>query len=135
MQDTDRVSLDDFIAQHQITAVIDAGAPKGSKSLGRDMNPWTVTLVVPDGGTLVIPFFTGLALGEPEVRDVLECLALDSSTYENTGNLVDWAEELGFENIREAVETFQAVERQAQGLRMLLSTDVYEQLLWSVDVD
>lgn len=132
----DRISLNDFIAQHGITADVQYGAPADTRTIGERMTPWSVAIESTEGAFLVVPFFTGEAGGVPTARDVLECLALDAAGYENARHFEDWADEYGYDtDSRSAEQTYRAVETQSVNLRAQLGQTAYEQLLWNVDVD
>lgn len=132
---TDRISLDDFITEHGITAEVVPGAPDGAyiPEWSGDRNDWTVALRLPGNRTMVVPF--GVALAEPTERDVLECLAMDAFTVENARDYWDWAEEYGMEPSRENHNSYQATVEQTENLRSWLGHDAFEQLVWNVDAD
>lgn len=137
--DTDRISLDGFIAQHGITATIERGGYALAHRPSGDWahSAWTVTIESEAGAYLVVPFFTGSAASEPTVNDVLECLALDAAGYENARNFRGWADEYGYDvdddEFGQHERTFRAVETQTENLRAQLGHDAFEQLVWNVD--
>ena len=64
--------------------------PKGSAS-------WEATLSFKDM-TLSVPFFQGPAIKEPPTAaDVLSCLLLDATGYDDARNFEDWAPEFGYD--------------------------------------
>ncbi len=136
---SERITLAEFIAAREITAEITYGAPADAfRPAGMDpgANDWTVTLVLPDGGTLVTPFYTGSALGEPTAADVLGCLAMDGAAVENAGgSFWDWIDDYGMEATRETEQTYRATVDQTDRLRAWLGVDAFDQLLWNVDAD
>lgn len=72
--------------------------------------------------------------GEPAVDDVLDCLASDASGVENARSFEEWASEYGYDtDSRKAEKTFKTIEKQAEKLRNLLGSDLYEELLWNTE--
>ncbi len=70
----------------------------------------------------------------PAVEDILDSMASDSSTYENTKDFSSWADEYGYDtNSRKAERTSLSVVEQAHRLRFFLGGEAYEQLLWKVE--
>lgn len=84
---------------------------------------------------LTVPFSQGPAIcHEPELEDVLDCLASDAATYENARSFEEWCADLGFnDDSRKAERVYRTVEKQAAGLRRLLGDDTYETLLWETE--
>lgn len=80
-------------------------------------------------------FSMGLAhTKEPEVQDVLDCLASDSASVENKDNFESWASEFGYDiDSRKAERIYIACERQARKLKQFLGEDKYYELLWEVE--
>jgi hypothetical protein len=72
---------------------------------------------------------------EPELADVLDCLASDAASIENAPNFEDWASELGYDtDSRKAEKTFKVCQKQAEKLRQLLYTDeAYRNLLFNTE--
>lgn len=99
------------------------------------MNHWRVTLRV-GRRQMTVPFSTGILITkEPDAEDVLRCLALDASGWENArGGFEDWCDEYGYDtDSRRAERTYNAVERQSKRLRQLLGDERYNLLLWHTD--
>jgi len=88
----------------------------------RDMTPWTCRLKY-QRRQMTTPFFMGRALsGEPEVRDVLECLFLDASAGEMTFD--EFCREFGYDtDSRRAYDAWEACRRTRRRLRNLLGDD------------
>ena len=55
----------------------------------------------------------------PTISETLDCLRLDSQSVIDT-DFPEWAEEFGYENIREAYDTWQVCKRQERKLRDFL---------------
>jgi hypothetical protein len=91
-------------------------------------NSWKVTLRM-NGRRMTVPFFTGLT-GEPTACDVLECLASDAASYDNTNSFEDWAGEFGFDtDSRKAERIYNQTATQTRKLRRFLA-DQYDELVY-----
>lgn len=136
-------TLAEFIQEHGIerAAVEPAAAnPNMTGEDSADMNHWTVTLF--DGerrSNMTIPFSMGSGHNgaEPELADVLDCLASDAAGYENSGaSFEEWAGEYGYDtDSRRAEATFRAIAGQSEQLAAFLGQDAYKALLWEVERD
>lgn len=70
----------------------------------------------------------------PTAEDVLDCLAMDASGYENAQSFEDWASEYGYDtDSRKAEKVYRIVKRQAQQLKRMLGDAPYNVLLWEVE--
>lgn len=70
----------------------------------------------------------------PKADDILDCLASDAATIENSRDFEDWAAELGYgDDSRKAERTFHVCEKQAAKLKRFLGEPAYERLLWSTE--
>src|SRR5688572_11046040 len=89
----------------------------------RSSNPWTVELRY-QRRKMTVPFWTGSALGEPSLADVLQCLALDATDYDGCRSFEDWCGDYGYDSdSRKAEATWRQVESQTRKLRVLLGRD------------
>jgi hypothetical protein len=71
---------------------------------------------------------------EPTVAEVLDCLASDASSFENSDGFEGWANEFGYDtDSRKAERTYKAIEEQTDKLARLISPDDYETLLWDTE--
>jgi hypothetical protein len=101
----------------------------------QNMDNYKVTLRR-KGRQLTIPFSMGVALcREPSAEDVLDCLASDSSSYENyAGSFEDWCGEFGYDtDSRKAERTYNVCGTQAGKLKRFLGEDLYKELLWDTE--
>lgn len=95
---------------------------------GWDHRVWHVLLRT-DGRRMTVTYRTGLGLGEPTARDVLESLASDASTVEHSEGFEDWADSLGYDtDSRSAERSYRATVRQTERLRKFLG-DRYTEFL------
>lgn len=76
---------------------------------------------------MTVPFFTGPALGEPSIADVVECLISDASSADQT--FEDWCGDYGYDtDSRKAGATYKAVVKQTAALRRLLGAEAIGRL-------
>lgn len=70
---------------------------------------------------------------EPDLAEVLECLAMDAAGIENAGGFEEWCSEYGYEtDSRRALKTFNATSRQADSLKRVLG-HLYQTALFELD--
>jgi hypothetical protein len=94
-----------------------------TKHDGWDCNEWIATLEY-DGKMIETPFFTGLAISEPIVDDVIYSLLMDNISSNHT-NFEDWAEEMGYDtDSRKAEQTYRNCLESGHKIRMLLGDDI-----------
>lgn len=82
----------------------------------RDMNSWTVQMRY-QGRRFTFPFYTGLALGEPNTFDAAYCIIMDARLADQ--EFEDWCWELGYDSdsrraeqiYRECVNTWHKLQR------------------------
>lgn len=118
----------DFLNEHNVRAIVESG--EQNPDWGSEHNAWRVTLLC-GRRKMTVPFYTGLALGEPDAADVLECLALDASGFENARGFEDWCNDYGYDtDSRSADRTYRQVEQQTAKLCKLLG-DAFDTLVWS----
>lgn len=135
MAETARWKLADWIASMRITATAQrADANPNMEDGAHIMDHWRVTLRC-GGSRMTVPFSMGQGHNgqPPTAADVLECLALDASSYENARSFEDWCAEYGYDtDSRKAERTYRAVKRGAERLERWLG-NAYQTLLWEVD--
>lgn len=77
---------------------------------------------------------SGCGSSMSSLADVLDTLASDACTYENSDNFESWADDLGYdEDSRKSEKIYRAVKRQAEQLKRLLGQSAYDTLVWSVN--
>lgn len=70
----------------------------------------------------------------PDLATVLDCLASDSSSYDNARDFDDWANDFGLDtDSRKAEATYRVCGEQAKRLRHLLGDEAYRELLERVE--
>lgn len=84
---------------------------------------------------MTVEFHQGSAhTEEPNLEDVIGCLAMNAGGFENAKYFEDWAREYGYEtDSRRAYATYEAVQTRTHDMRELLSSDQYQELLWEVE--
>lgn len=66
----------------------------------------------------------------PTLIDVLDCMASDSSGFDNSQSFEEWAREYGYDtDSRTAEKTFRTVRRQSEQLKRVLGQSAYRELL------
>lgn len=95
---------------------------------------WRCTLTR-NGKRMSVAFSQGSAHTEPPtLADVLNCLALDCSGYENNLAFEGWCDEYGYDHdSRKAEHTYKIIGRQAASLTAMLGDDLYRDLLWNTE--
>lgn len=87
------------------------------------------------GKQLTTFFSMGLAHEgkEPQIEEVLDCLASDAAGYENAQDFEDWCNEYVYStDSGKAEKIWKAVEREAKKLKNFLG-DEYKTLLWETE--
>ena len=70
----------------------------------------------------------------PTVADVLDCLAMDASSYDNSRDFEDWASDFGMDtDSRKAERIYRVSGEQAKQLRHLLGDEAYRDLIEDVE--
>lgn len=75
-----------------------------------------------------------LQYGKPELRDVLDCLAMDSSGVYDGQEFEAWASDYGYDtDSRKAENTFNLIKKQTKDLKALLGESAFKELIESVE--
>jgi hypothetical protein len=88
---------------------------------GWEADEWTVVLGC-EGRTMELRFYMGTGHGgvAPELADVLDCIALDAATVDQTDGFEEWASEIGADpGSRKAEADYRATVEQTDGFRVL----------------
>jgi hypothetical protein len=71
---------------------------------------------------------------EPEAAEILDCLASDAVSVENSRGFEDWASDLGYDpDSRKAEKTYLACVKSSERLRKFLGGYEYRDLLWNTE--
>lgn len=66
----------------------------------------------------------------PTLEDVLSCLLMDASSYDDSRNFEDWASDYGYDtDSRTAERAYQTIAEQSKQLRHLLGNDRYNEYM------
>ena len=135
-EQNERQTLQQFVAAHKVTAT--AGLTDRNPNMDTDpRHPMTHYKVRLRAGrrSMTLHFSMGMAhTREPEVADVLDCLASDSASFENARSFEDWCSDYGYDtDSRKAERTYRAIQRQAGKLQRVLGEDAYQALLWNTE--
>lgn len=84
---------------------------------------WKVLLKY-KGRRMTLPFFTGSAIGEVSIADVVSCLISDLNASENN-TFESFCSDFGYDtDSRAALATFKACERSGRRIKQLLGDDL-----------
>lgn len=142
MAHNESITLDEFVKKYRITMVCQPtgtnpcfeGVQVGGRRI--DFDHWRVVLRRGDHQmTVYFSMGPGYAGKPPEIAMVLDALASDVATYENTKDFNEWLYEYGYEeeDEKKATKTYRNIVRQAKSLLRLLGEEGYENLLWNTE--
>ena len=135
MQTSKQVSLQSFIKHNHIRLDHDRADSNHCMDNSANMDNYKCILHA-NRSRMTVYFSKGYGHnGEPPKADeVLNCLALDASSYQNARSFEDWCYESGYSSdSRKAEKLWLAVERQTKKLQKLLGESAYENLLWHTE--
>lgn len=76
----------------------------------------------------------GFEGAEPTAEEVLDCIASDVATIENTSDFEEWSAELGFDSdSRTAARIYKLCVAQTDQLQLFLGESIYNELLWETE--
>ena len=131
---TDTVSIEQMVRINLITMATEQTDSNPSMPDAENMDHWKCVLRRP-GHNMTVYFSMGYGHNgkKPTAADVLDCLASDASTIENTRGFEDWCLDLGYDtDSRKAEKTFKTCEHQSKQLRSFMG-EHYENLLWNTE--
>lgn len=136
--DDETSPMERFIEENRLTMTWKAVDSNPSMT-DREMNHYKVKI---SGAGAPFPLHYSKGLGHvkngrpipPTLEEVLDCLASDAATVENTGVFEDWCAELGYDqDSRKAEKSFRESQDQAARLKKLLGEDQYRRLLFDTE--
>lgn len=156
--ETDTVKLSDFITANRISMTVQRIDSNPNMPESREMDHWKCILVrreeynemtgrryapfsrvLPTAGKIAakmtVPFSMGFGHqgAEPDRAGVLDCLASDSASIEQS-SFEDWAADMGYDaDSRKAEKTYKACEHAAARLKRFLGDDLYQVLLYGTE--
>lgn len=126
MQASETVTVAEFIATHRISMKAERVDTNPNMLADiewmRDASHWRCVLRC-GGRQFTVPFSQGSAhTREPTAEDVLDTLASDASSVENSSGYHDWRDEFGAEDTPEMRRTYDLIKRHSAGLERLLGS-------------
>lgn len=117
---TETITLGAFIREQRLSMTAEWTDSNPNMDDSAQMNHWKCKIRAGASGKgqrrtqMTLVFSQGYAhTGEPKLKDVLDCLASDSSSIENARSFEEWASDFGYDtDSRKAERTFKACERQ-----------------------
>lgn len=127
-------SYDELIADAGLTMTATPTDTNPYMDADTGMSHWRCTIRRGRLSTTVV-FSMGSAFTgrQPELDEVLDCLASDASGHANARDFEDWAADYGYDiDSRKAERTYRAIGRQTEGLRRVMG-DLFDRLLWETE--
>ena len=131
---TDTVSIEQMVKLSRISMTADRCDSNPNMQDVENMDHWKCVLRRP-GHSMTVYFSMGYGHNgkAPEAADVLDCLASDASSIENTKGFEDWCSAFGYDtNSRKAEKAFKTCEHQAERLKNFMGGQ-YKDLLWNTE--
>lgn len=125
------MNISEFMTQYHISGKIEK-IYKRPDGITWGANHWRVTLKC-NNRKMTVYFSGGSAVTNIKLADVLDSVASDSAAFDNAQDILDFADEFGYEDRKEARKVYNACGETAEKLKMLLGDAAYKQLLWEVD--
>ena len=154
---TDTVTIAQFVSVNQISMTADRTDSNPNMEDSANMDNWKCVLsikVLREGfdtwhgykgklgarqyatRKMTVPFSMGYGHNgkEPKAEMVLDAIASDSASVDNSRGFEDWCSDFGYEtDSRKAERIFKACEHQAKRLRSFLGDGLYKQLLYDTE--
>lgn len=136
MPNKDGLTLQGLIKELKITMTASpADSNPNMPDRGEKCDNWLCVLRRPKS-RMTVPFSMGLGHEgkQPNLEDVLDCLASDAVGVVDAPGFSEWCKEFGYsDDSRAAERTYNAVRRQSARLRAFLGDNGYDDLLWNVE--
>ena len=132
---TDTFTIAQFIKANRISMTAERTDSNPNMADPVNMDHWKCVVRMA-GKRMTVTFSQGYGHkgAEPELSNVLDCLASDAAEIDNNPSFDDWASEYGYDaDSRKAEKTFKACEHEAKRLQNFLGDDLYQQLLWNTE--
>lgn len=128
------MNVKQFCNKHKIKARSEWADSNPHMADSQNMNHFKVTLKTA-GRQMTLYFSQGYGIsGEPTAADVLDCLASDAASVENSREFEEWASDLGYDpDSRKAEKIYKTIIKQAERLKKFLGNDLYKTLLWDTE--
>jgi len=131
----DTMTVAEFVKTYRIRMTTTRAESNPKMPDSSSMDHWKCILRRPSH-TMTVFFSMGYGHNgkAPKVADVLDCLASDAASIDNTRGFEDWCADFGYDSdSRKAEKTFKACEHQASRLRNFLEPSLYKELLYSTE--
>lgn len=128
-------TIKQFVASHGLKLTSEWAATNPYMDGAADMDNWKC-LIRAGHRQMTVYFSKGVGHHgkEPDIYEVLDCLASDAAGIENARDFDDWCSEYGYDtDSRKAERIYHTCQRQAASLRRLLGDDAYQALLWDTE--
>ena len=128
------MNVKQFCNKHKVKARAEWADSNPHMADSQNMNHFKVTLKAA-GRQMTLYFSQGYGIsGEPTAADVLDCLASDAASVENSREFEEWASDLGYDpDSRKAEKIYKTIIKQAERLKKFLGNDLYKTLLWDTE--
>ena len=126
------MQINEFLLTHGIRMTAEPANNNPNMANGAAMDHWRVTFRAGRGKRFTTYFSMGSGHdgAPPAPADVLDCLASDALSIQNTRDFADWCADFGYDtDSRQAHKTYQTTYRQGARLQRFLGEDAYLQLL------
>ena len=132
---TTETRLKDFIQANKLTMTAQWADHNPHMADSANMDHWKVKI---RKGKQSMSLYFSKRFGhhgkEPQLDEVLDCLASDASSTENAMDFEDWASEFGYDvDSRKAEKSYKTIEQQKAKLLNLLGDEAYQQLLYETE--
>lgn len=124
-----------FIAANKIRMVCEWTDSNPNMEDSNNMDNWKCIL---KSGKKQFTIFFSMGYGhhgkQPEIEDVLDCLASDASGFVNAESFEYWCDEYGYNSdSRKAEKIYKTIGSQAKKLEKFLGETEYNRLLWDTE--
>lgn len=131
----ERKNMAEWVMANGITIKVTQTDSNPNMDNSENMDHWRCCLRR-NGRQLTVIFSMGSGHNgrQPEASDVLDCLASDADSYNNSSSFEDWAADYRYDaNSRTAERTYNTIGTQTGKLRRFLGNILYKELLYNVD--
>lgn len=139
------ITLTAFAEEHGLTLEILEGPDYQEEPASGSDRPWPhhaykLRINRAAGGSMDSPWRQGISItDDPDIESLLDSIASDSSTVDNSRGFDDWANELGYSPMESSADynraksIYEACERQRDAIRELIGPEAYETLLYGTE--
>ena len=127
------MTIQEFIEKHEVSMTVRRVDKRPDNLVGDDMRHFKCVLARNDS-LYTTHFSQGLAHTiDPTCADVLDCLAMDASSFKNAGSFEEFCDEFGYsDDSRRAEKIYKACGRTCKKLERFLGHDASYELMYSL---